>query len=152
MRKKLFTFLLFWTIGILTAFAQVENPATWSYSEKSLGNGEYELTLKAELKPGWTIYSMYTPEGGPMQTSLNFEAAGKGIELLGKATENELHKEYDPIFEVDVWHFNYPENQSDRSGIDFGKRNVGISGMSGRTVCHVRRRVNDSFEGGGKCC
>ena len=105
MRKKLFTFLLFWTIGILTAFAQVENPATWSYSEKSLGNGEYELTLKAELKPGWTIYSMYTPEGGPMQTSLNFEAAGKGIELLGKATENEPHKEYDPIFEVDVWHF-----------------------------------------------
>lgn len=81
------------------------NPAQWTFSQKDLGNGEYELVLKAELEPGWTVYSMYTPEGGPMATTVALEQAGKGIELLGKAEENEPHKKYDDIFGVDVWYF-----------------------------------------------
>lgn len=105
MKKRLFTFLLFLVTSVLTVTAQVENPASWSFSEKNLGDHEYELTFKAELKPGWTIYSMYTPDGGPMPTSLTFESAGKGLELVGKAEENEPEKEHDDIFGVDVWHF-----------------------------------------------
>lgn len=105
MKKRLFVFLVLSVVSIFAVKAQVENPAAWSFAEKSLGDGEYELTFSAELKPGWTIYSMYTPEGGPMPTTLTFEAAGKGLELLGKAVENEPDKEYDEIFGVEVWHF-----------------------------------------------
>jgi len=105
MKKGLFAFLLTFMLGIFTVLAQVENPAQWSYSQKSLGNNEYELVFKAALEPGWHIYSMYTPEGGPMATTVTFEEAGKGIELVGKATENEPKKEHDDVFGVDVWSF-----------------------------------------------
>lgn len=105
MKKGWFAFLLTFWVGMAAAFAQVENPSRWSYSQKDLGNGEYELVLKADLQPGWHIYSMYTPAGGPMATTLDFEEAGKGLELLGKAAENEPKKEHDDIFGVDVWSF-----------------------------------------------
>ena len=105
MKKGLFAFLLTFMLGIFTVSAQVENPAQWSYSQKSLGNNEYELVFNAALEPGWHIYSMYTPEGGPMATTVTFEEAGKGIELVGKATENEPKKEHDDVFGVDVWSF-----------------------------------------------
>lgn len=105
MKKGLFAFLLMFLVGILSVSAQVENPTRWSFSQKSLGNNEYELVFKAEIEPGWHVYSMYTPDGGPMATTLTFEEAGKGVELLGKATENEPKKEHDDVFGVDVWSF-----------------------------------------------
>ena len=40
-----------------------------------------------------------------MKTTLAFEDAGKGVELLGTAIENEPKKEMDPIFGVEVWSF-----------------------------------------------
>ena len=46
MKKGLFAFLLTFMLGIFTVSAQVENPAQWSYSQKSLGNNEYELVLR----------------------------------------------------------------------------------------------------------
>lgn len=105
MKKRLFAFLFFFTGCLFALNAQVENPARWTFSQKNLGNSEYELILKAELAPGWTVYSMYTPEGGPMATTVTLTEAGKGVELIGKAEENEPHKKYDDIFGVDVWYF-----------------------------------------------
>ncbi len=105
MKKGLFAFWLVFLAGIFSASAQVENPTRWSYSQKSLGNQEYELTFKAAIEPGWHVYSMYTPEGGPMATVLSFEENGKGVELLGKATENKPKKERDAVFKVDVLSF-----------------------------------------------
>lgn len=105
MKKGLFAFLLTFIIGIFSVSAQVENPTRWSFSQKNLGNNEYELVFKAGIEPGWHIYSMYTPEGGPMATTLSLEEAGKGIELLDKAVENEPKKEHDAVFGVDVWSF-----------------------------------------------
>lgn len=105
MKKGLFAFLFFFIGCVFSLAAQVENPAKWTFSQKNLGNDEYELVFKAELDPGWTVYSMYTPEGGPMATTVTLNQAGKGIELLGKAEENEPHKKYDDLFGVDVWYF-----------------------------------------------
>lgn len=105
MKRGFIAFLLTCIVGVFTVSAQVGNPTKWSFSHKSLGNNEYELTLKAEIEPSWHIYSMYTPEGGPMATVLHFEEAGKGLELLGKATENKPHKAKDAVFGVEVWSF-----------------------------------------------
>ncbi|MDE7073668.1 MAG: thioredoxin family protein [Odoribacter sp.] len=105
MKKGLLALLTTLFVGISALFAQVENPASWSFSQKSLGNNEYELTFKATVQPSWHVYSMYTPDGGPMATTLTIEAAGKGIELVGKATENTPKKEKDAIFGVEVWSF-----------------------------------------------
>ena len=105
MKKGLFAFLFFFIGCVFSLTAQVENPAKWTFSQKNLGNNEYELVFKAELDPGWTVYSMYTPEGGPMATTVTLNQSGKGMEVIGKAEENEPHKKYDDIFGVDVWYF-----------------------------------------------
>ena len=105
MKKGLFSFLLTFIVGIFTVSAQVENPTKWSFSQKSLGNNEYELIFKAAIEPSWHVYSMYTPAGGPMATTLSIENVGKGIELVGKATENEPMKAQDAGFGVEVWSF-----------------------------------------------
>lgn len=105
MRKGLFAFLFTFIIGVFSVMAQVENPTQWLFSQKNLGDNEYELVLKATIQPGWHVYSMYTPEGGPMATTLKFTDQGKGVELLGKAVENEPRKEFDQIFGIDVWSF-----------------------------------------------
>ena len=55
MKKGLFAFLLTFIVGIFSVSAQVENPTSWSFSQKSLGNNEYELVLKASIQPGWHI-------------------------------------------------------------------------------------------------
>lgn len=105
MKRGFFAFLLTFIVGVFAVSAQVENPTRWSFSQKSLGNNEYELTLKATIQSGWHVYSMYTPAGGPMATILKFEDEGKGVELLGKAVENEPKKEQDKVFGVEVWSF-----------------------------------------------
>ncbi|MGL5682826.1 MAG: cytochrome c biogenesis protein CcdA [Marinifilaceae bacterium] len=108
MKRGLFTFLCTLFVGIFTVCAQVENPTTWSFSKKDLGNNEYELTLKADIQTGWHVYSMFTPEGGPMATTLTIDEVGKGIEFLDKANENNPVKHFDDVFGVDVLYF---ENQ-----------------------------------------
>ena len=60
MKKGLFAFLLTFMLGIFTVSAQVENPAQWSYSQKSLGNNEYELVFKAALEPECQDTHAYT--------------------------------------------------------------------------------------------
>jgi len=105
MKKTFFTSLFVFILGILALRAQVENPAKWTFSAQELGNNQYELVFKATLDPGWTVYSMYTPEGGPLATTLTLEGVGQGIDVEGKAVENEPHKKYDDIFGVDVWYF-----------------------------------------------
>ena len=105
MKKGLFTFLLTLIVGVFSVFAQTENPTSWSFSQKNLGNDEYELTLKATIQPGWHIYSMFTPDGGPMKTTLTLSEDSKGVELLGTAVENEPKKAHDEVFGVEVWSF-----------------------------------------------
>ena len=105
MKKGLFVFLMTFFVGLFSASAQLENPTTWSFSHKDLGNNEYELVFKATIQSGWHVYSIYTPSGGPMPTSLSFQKKGEGVELVGKAVENEPKKEKDDVFGVDVWFF-----------------------------------------------
>ena len=102
--KKL-AFLIGLLVVAITAGAQVKDPASWSFSAKKTAENEYELTMKATLPTGWTIYSMYTPDGGPYQTSLDLENAGKDFTLLGKAKENKPTVKFDEVFGVDVWYF-----------------------------------------------
>lgn len=108
MKRGLFTFLLTFIVGIISLCAQVENPTNWTFSQKELGNNEYELTLKSDIQAGWHVYSIYTPEGGPMATSFTIEEIGKGVEFIGQAVENEPIKKFDDVFGVDVLYF---ENQ-----------------------------------------
>jgi len=94
-------FLLF--SGVL--FAQNYNPVEWSYESKQISKDEFELIFTAQIAEGWTVYSQYIDEGGPVPTSIWYDTEGV-IETIGKAEESGHLKEgMDPIFEMEVAKF-----------------------------------------------
>ena len=95
--KKLLTSLF----ACLLCLAAAAQEIKWETSVENLGEGLYRLSLKGAVPEDWHVYSMYTPDGGPMATSIEFSAG----EAVGKAKENEPHKEFDSLFEVEVWSF-----------------------------------------------
>ena len=105
MKKRLLTLIFTLFVGAFSAFAQISDPTSWTFSREKTGDNEYTLTFKATIQPGWTVYSINTPEGGPMPTSITIEEIGKGVELVGKPEESEPHKKHDDVFGVDVLYF-----------------------------------------------
>ena len=99
--QLLFFFLLFSS----TVFSQILEPVKWSFKANQVAPGEYELVYTANVDKGWTIYSQYTSDDGPVPTSINYDTEG-GFELIGKAIETGHKKEgMDPFFGVEVIKF-----------------------------------------------
>ena len=94
-------------IFILSAclHAQVQDPVKWNYSAIKKADNEYAVTISATLAPDWHIYSMSTPNGGPVATTFNFKR-NPLITIDGKTKEtgkpNTIH---DDIFGVDVKYY-----------------------------------------------
>ena len=105
MKKGLLSLIFALLVGTFSAVAQMADPVSWTFSHEKTGDSEYTLTFKATIEAGWHMYSMHTPDGGPMPTSFTFNEAGKGIELVGATAESEPHKQYNDIFKVDEWYF-----------------------------------------------
>ncbi len=97
---------------LLTASAQ---EISWVTSLEGLGNGEFNVVLKGSVPSGWHVYSMFTPDGGPMQTMLEF---GAGIVPEGDAVEGEPEREFDELFEVEVWYFSESYEVSQRVKVE----------------------------------
>lgn len=104
MKKSLFILAVALS-GLLSFSVKGQQPIQWSSSVKALGEGQYEIELKARISSGYHLYSIYTPEGGPKAATLSIEKAGEGIELIGEPREGQPMKEYDEIFKVDVLFF-----------------------------------------------
>ncbi|MBK9255489.1 MAG: DUF255 domain-containing protein [Saprospiraceae bacterium] len=97
-----FSALIFFTTDLS---AQILNPVKWSFDIQKLSDSEYELIYKATIDKGWTVYSQFTSDDGPVPTSVNYEAK-EGIVLLGKAVESGTKKEgIDVFFGVNVIKF-----------------------------------------------
>ena len=105
MKKRLLTLIFTLFVGTFSVFARMSDPTSWTFSQKKTGDNEYALTFKATIQSGWTVYSMSTPAGGPMPTSITIEKVGEGIELVGTAEESEPSKKHDDVFGVDVWYY-----------------------------------------------
>ena len=95
MKKVLLTLVL--STGIFAmAFAQIENPVTWSYSAKKVADKVYELQMTATLSPGWHLYSQNAGEALSDPTSFVF-ANNPLFKLENKVKETgKLISEYDP--------------------------------------------------------
>lgn len=75
------------------------DPVKWKFNTKKTGADEYEVQFIATLDKGWTIYSQFTADDGPVPTAFTFDE-GDHYELLGKATEDGKKKEGpDPLFD-----------------------------------------------------
>ncbi len=110
MKRVLTSFIA--CLMLLTASAQ---EISWVTSLEGLGNGEFNVVLKGSVPSGWHVYSMFTPDGGPMQTMLEF---GKGIVPEGDAVEGEPEREFDELFEVEVWYFSESYEVSQRVKVE----------------------------------
>lgn len=106
MRK--FALLVYITSLLISnsTFAQILNPAKWSWKAVSTGKGEYNLVFTATIDGKWHVYSQFLAEGGPVPTSLLF-TANKDVQLIGKASETgaRVHEGHDPVFDMELKYF-----------------------------------------------
>lgn len=98
--------ICFWfLISGLSVFAQIENPVKWSFSAKNLNQDKVEISIRADIQPGWHVYSQFIEEGGPIPTSFTFNPSGD-YSLIGKVTESpKAISSFDNNFKMNIaWH------------------------------------------------
>lgn len=83
-----------------------KTPVAWSFSSKSLGNGNYELTLTANIEDGWHIYAMNQEDQMVIPTSFTFDSITE-VQLLGETSEPTPITEHDSILDVNLSIFNH---------------------------------------------
>ena len=91
-------FLLFVICSISFCFAQ--NPIRWRSSVKMTDKAEGVVLMKAIVQPGWHLYGIDLPKGGPKSTSFDFSDS-VGIELIGTVSSSTTPIEvFDNMFQL----------------------------------------------------
>jgi hypothetical protein len=69
MKKFIVAFVFLFT----ASFVFAQNPVSWSYNSKKIGDNVYEVYLTATIESGWHLYSQKQPDDAIAQpTSFNF--------------------------------------------------------------------------------
>jgi hypothetical protein len=102
--KKLTLILAIFFCTAAGAFAQIENPVTWSYGQKKISKNEAIIYLKATIEDGWHIYSQNLKPGGPIKTSFTF-APSKDYVKVGKTIEPKAANKFEKVFNMNVGYF-----------------------------------------------
>ncbi len=85
---------------------QLTKPVKWSFSQKTIGNGEIELTFNSTIDAGWHLYSTNLPEGGPIKTTFTFTPDSAKYLVVGEIVSiSKPTKEHDKIFNMDLEFF-----------------------------------------------
>ena len=84
------------------AYAQVENPVSWSAKVENLGENLYEIVLTGNIEgEEWHIYDLGPYTDGPIATSL--VVAGEGVKAVGSPyLKTEVHRAYDELFGMEI--------------------------------------------------
>lgn len=107
MKMRFLILVIFHLIFTNFGFAQskILNPVKWRFELEKITGNEYKIKFIATAEKGWTVYSQYTSDDGPVPTSINYDDKS-GIELIGKSVEFGSKKEgLDPLFDVNVIKF-----------------------------------------------
>lgn len=102
--KKITLLLTLIIISKLGAFAQLENPVTWSYGFKKLNKTEAVIFMKASVDEGWHIYSQNIKPGGPNKTLIKVMPS-KDYTLVGKTLEPKAIVKFEKVFNMNVSYF-----------------------------------------------
>lgn len=99
--KKLFSTLIF-ALLTLTIQAQILTPVKWKINLEDNGTPEKTLVFTAVAEPGWHLYDMNLPEGGPVSTSFTYETTN-GVEIIGTPTPSQQPTTvYDELFAMEL--------------------------------------------------
>ncbi len=102
--KKLILVLSLFFFTAMGAFAQIEDPITWSYAAKKVSQTEAIVYLKASMDKGWHIYSQIVQSGGPTKTLIKF-ASSKDYVKVGATAEPKPISKYEDVFKMNVSYF-----------------------------------------------
>ncbi|MFD0975825.1 protein-disulfide reductase DsbD family protein [Salinimicrobium gaetbulicola] len=121
-----FLFISFTLTGNAQIFDQQEseiiNPVDWKASVEQENDSIYKLIFKADLEPGWHLYSQEEVEaGGPLPTEFSFNAEEENYELLGETEEPDGTALFDPVFEMDIKYFEDEVSFVQRIKVDAAK-------------------------------
>lgn len=107
-------------------------PIVWEGSAHMVSSTEGVAAVTVTLEPGWHLYGMRMPQGGPQPTQISFEFPS-GMEADGRLTVNRATtRKYDDMFgtELEYW---------DGGDIRFTRRFRLTEGTApGRIKCVVR--------------
>ena len=95
--KKLALLFLLVLLNFLTAIAQKQY-VNWTYSQKKISTDESELVFKANIDPGWHLYSQVKAVKPPLKpTAFTFQES-KQYKLIGKTVEPKPISRQEPMF------------------------------------------------------
>ncbi|MCL2512125.1 MAG: thioredoxin family protein [Bacteroidales bacterium] len=98
--------LLFFAVIAISLNAQILEPVQWKFESNVISDDEIELTATATIDDGWHLYSQIIVEGiGPVPLRFEFAGDTTKYQRLGEVSEPTPHKEWDDIFEMDVYYF-----------------------------------------------
>lgn len=98
----------FYIFALVFSFAsgvvngQILQPVSWSFEKKEAGPGEFDLVFKAQIDEGWHMYGLNIPEGGPIATSVNFNASDNFSTEGVLSAEPKAKIKHDPSFDMDL--------------------------------------------------
>lgn len=99
--KKLVSILLLSMITFMVQ-AQILDRVKWQVELEDSGAAEKTLVFTVTCEPGWHVYDMNLPAGGPVSTSFTFETT-EGVELIGSPSASvEPTTAYDETFEMEL--------------------------------------------------
>jgi thiol:disulfide interchange protein DsbD len=101
MIKKWFFFFACW-LAATAAPAQILTPVKWEVRLTNAASAEQEIRFTATADPGWHVYDMNLPDGGPISTAIRYESKN-GVELIGVPTASVAPiKVHDELFNMDL--------------------------------------------------
>jgi thiol:disulfide interchange protein DsbD len=116
--------------------AQILEPVKWKFSTEEISNNEHNLVFTASIETGWTVYSQFTSDDGPVPTLLTFESI-EGAKLIGKGIETGHKKEgLDKLFDVNVIKFLADEKFVIKQKINVSDDSKPISGYLTFMTCN----------------
>lgn len=99
MKSRLLTIIIIIAAAI-GASAQMVNPIVWKTRLAMTSDNEGAIIFTAAIEPGWHLYDIDLPEGGPDPTSVAFDILD-GVELRGKLTPSRpAPVTVDPVFDL----------------------------------------------------
>ncbi|MDQ8052562.1 MAG: protein-disulfide reductase DsbD family protein [Pedobacter sp.] len=99
--KRITLVLTLVLVSAFGAFAQLENPVTWSYAAKKISKTEAVVYIKATIEDGWHLYSQNVKPGGPSKTIITFTPS-KDFTLVGKTAEPKPISKFEKVFNMNV--------------------------------------------------
>ena len=105
MKKTFLLSCLLMVLGLISAFAQIQDPVQFKYEWKVLSDTEAQIVFTGAIDEGWHVYSTNLPDGGPISATFNVEQI-EGLELDGKMMpEGKEIESFDKVFDMKLRYF-----------------------------------------------